>query len=186
MRILGLCGSLRRNSYNRRLLLTAATELPPDAAFQLFDDIGTIPPYDEDTDTHEVPASVQALRDAITAARGIVIATPEYNASVPGWLKNAIDWASRPYPDTALRGKPVLVVGSSVTEFGASLAQAELRRVLNAIGARVLDAGLSVPKVHEAFAGTGQLANLQLRSQLASLVDSLVDIARVHDVQPCA
>jgi chromate reductase len=115
-----------------------------------------------------------------------VIATPEYNASVPGWLKNAIDWASRPYPDTALRGKPVLVVGSSVTEFGASLAQAELRRVLNAIGARVLDAGLSVPKVHEAFAGTGQLANLQLRSQLASLVDSLVDIARVHDVQPCA
>ena len=115
-----------------------------------------------------------ALRRAIADASGIVITTPEYNASVPGLLKNAIDWASRPYPDHVLRGKPIIVVGASISAYGATLAQAELRRVLKVIGAHVLEAELAVAQAHEAFAADGGLADTQLRSELANLVQALV------------
>ena len=179
MHVLGLCGSLRRDSYNRRLLAAAATQLPDDAVFHLFEDMADIPPYNEDIDARGTPAAVQTLRRAIEAASAILIATPEYNASVPGLLKNAIDWASRPYPDSSLRGKPVIVVGASITPLGAAQAQADLRRVLTAIGAHVLEAAVSVPRAHEAFAEDGQLADAQLRSQLASTVQALVDVAYV-------
>ena len=174
MHILGLCGSLRQHSYNRRLLAAAAKELPDNAVFLVFEDIAKIPPYNEDNDAREGPPAVQALRAAIAAASGILIATPEYNASVPGLLKNAIDWASRPYPDHVLRGKPVIVAGASITPYGATLAQAELRRVLKVIGAQVLEAGLAVAQAHEAFAADGGLADARLRSELASLVEALV------------
>ena len=186
MRVLGLCGSLRRDSFNRRLLTAAAKELPDGAAFHLFDDISGIPPYNEDTDTRETPAAVLALRGAIAAANGVVIATPEYNASVPGLLKNAIDWASRPYPNHVLRGKPVVVVGASTTPFGAALAQAELRRVLKVLGAQVLEAELPIAKAHEAFAADGQLADVQLRSQLAGMIHTLVVAACGEGVLQCA
>jgi chromate reductase len=156
------------------LLAAAAKELPDDAVFLVFEDIARIPPYNEDIDASEAPAAVQALRCAMAAASGIVITTPEYNASVPGLLKNAIDWASRPYADHVLRGKPVVVAGASISAYGATLAQAELRRVLKAIGAHVLEAELAVAQAHEAFAADGGLADAQLRSELASLVRALV------------
>lgn len=174
MHILGLCGSLREHSYNRRLLAAAARELPDDAVFLVFEDIDKIPPYNEDIDTRETPVAVQALRAAIAAASGILIATPEYNASVPGLLKNAIDWASRPYPDHVLRGKPVIVAGASISPYGATLAQAELRRVLKVVGAHVLEAELAVAEAHNAFAADGRLADAELRLELASLVQALV------------
>jgi chromate reductase len=174
MHILGLCGSLRQDSYNRRLLASAAQELPDDAVFIVFEDIARLPPYNEDIDAHDTPVAVLALRRAIAAASGIVIATPEYNASVPGLLKNAIDWASRPYPDHALRGKPVIVAGASISPYGATLAQAELRRVLNAIGAHVLEGELAVAQANEAFGADGRLADARLRSELASHVQALV------------
>ena len=186
MRVLGLCGSLRRDSYNRRLLAAAARELPDAAVFQLFDDIEAIPPYNEDLETRGTPPAAQALRGAIATASGIVIATPEYNASVPGLLKNAIDWASRPYPDHALRGKPVIVVGASTSAFGAVLAQAELRRVLKAIGAAVLDLELPVSAAHEAFAQDGRLANPLLQSRLASMVLDLVTVTALGGAYTCA
>jgi chromate reductase len=142
--------------------------------FLVFEDIAKIPPYNEDIDARETPAAVQALRCAIAAASGILITTPEYNASVPGLLKNAIDWASRPYPDHVLRGKPVIVAGASISAYGATLAQAELRRVLRVIGAHVLEAELAVAHAHEAFAAGGGLVDAQLRSELASVVQMLV------------
>jgi chromate reductase len=156
------------------LLAAAAKELPDDAVFVVFEDIASIPPYNEDTDARETPAAARALRRAVAAASGIVITTPEYNASVPGLLKNAIDWASRPYPDHVLRGKPVIVAGASISAYGATLAQAELRRVLRVIGAHVLEAELAVAQAHEAFAADGGLSDPQLRSALASLVQALV------------
>jgi chromate reductase len=177
MRVLGLCGSLRRDSYNQRLLDAAAKELLGAAFFRVFDEIADIPPFNEDTEAHETPAAVQALRNAIEAASGIVIATPEYNASVPGLLKNAIDWASRPYPDHVLRGKRVIVVGASTSAFGAALAQAELRRILKAVGADVLDEELPVPQAHEAFAADGGLVDPRLRSQLTRMVQNLMSVA---------
>jgi chromate reductase len=186
MHVLGLCGSLRRDSYNRRLLLAAAKELPDYSVFQLFDDLAEIPAFNEDTEAFDTPTAVRALRGAIANAGGVVIATPEYNASVPGLLKNAIDWASRPYPDHVLRGKPVIVVGASTGGFGAALAQAELRRVLQAIGAKVLDAELPVPQAHDAFGADGRLANPLLGSRLATMITHLVNVAAVDGAYTCA
>ena len=174
MHILGICGSLRQHSYNRRLLAAAATELPHDVAFLVFEDIADIPPYNEDVDAAETPPAVQALRRAIALASGVLITTPEYNGSVPGLLKNAIDWASRPYPDHVLRGKPVIVAGASISAYGATLAQAELRRVLKVIGADVLEVELPVAHAQEAFSADGRLADAQLRLQLASMVQNLL------------
>jgi chromate reductase len=171
MLVLGLCGSLRRASYNRRLLHAAAAELPHAVTMEVFEALTDIPPYSEDS---AAPHAVRALRDAITAAGTVVIATPEYNSSVPGQLKNALDWASRPFPDNSLRHKPVAVVGASTGLFGAVWAQAELRKVLAAIGAHVIDVELPVGLVHEAFADDGRLADPSLRSTLADIVGQLL------------
>jgi len=186
MRVLGLCGSLRRDSYNRRLLAAASRELPESVAFRIFDDLAKIPPYSEDIDARQTPAVVQTLRTAIATSSAILIATPEYNASMPGLLKNAIDWASRPYPDHVLRSKPVAVVGASTGAFGAILAQADLRRVLKALGAQVLEAELPVSRAHEAFLLDGRLADPQLRSQLAIMVEDLLGVASVDAVEEFA
>ncbi|MEJ7629882.1 MAG: NADPH-dependent FMN reductase [Nocardioidaceae bacterium] len=176
MRVLGLCGSLRTGSHNRRLLAAAAAQLPPWATFEVYDSLGDVPPYDEDADT---PDAVQALRAAINAASAVLIATPEYNASVPGVLKNALDWASRPYPDNCLRDKPVAVIGASTGLFGAIWAQAELRtKVLPFIGARVIDEEFPVGQAHDAFTDEGELADLSLRERLTTIIDRLVQESR--------
>jgi chromate reductase len=185
MQVLGVCGSLRLDSFNRRLLAAAAKAMPDTVVFELFDKMAELPPYNEDTEARRTPLAVMALRRAIAGAHTVVIATPEYNASVPGVLKNAVDWASRPYPGNPLREKPVLVIGASITDFGAALAQADLRRILKAIGAHVLEDELLVRQAHEAFSADGELKDPQLRSKLASMVDTLVSVARDRK-QQCA
>ena len=137
MRILGLSGSLRRDSYNTRLLEGTRSLLPYGVELVLFEQLAAIPPYSED-DEHESVAAVAALSAAIADADALLIATPEYNGSIPGALKNALDWVSRPVATTPLRGKPAAVVGASTGLFGAVWAQAELRKVLATIGARVV------------------------------------------------
>ena len=134
MRILAISGSLRRDSHNTRLLRAAAQMLPPGAELELFDGLAAVPPYNEDDDVEPAPEAVERLRDAIADSDALLIATPEYNASIPGVLKNAIDWASRPFPDNALRDKPVAVIGASTGLFGAVWAQAELRKVVASHG----------------------------------------------------
>ena len=176
MIVLGLSGSLRRDSYNTRLLYAAATRLPVGARLSIFDGLAAIPPYNED---RVADASVAALREAIGAADAVLIATPEYNASVPGQLKNALDWASRPFPDNALRHKPVAVVGASTGLFGAVWAQAELRKVLATIGASVIDGGVAVGLAHDAFDEADDLVDADLRSSLAEVVHQLVSAVRV-------
>ena len=125
MRLLAISGSLRRGSLNTALLRAAGGLLPPGVRVVHLGDLASIPPYDEDLDVHPVPAAVAALRHEITAADGLLFATPEYNASIPGQLKNAVDWASRPFPANALRGRPAAVIGASTGIFGAVWAQAE-------------------------------------------------------------
>ena len=132
MRILGIAGSLRRGSHNRRLLRTAAHLLPSGADLVEWDGLADLPAFDEDLE-NDPPAVVQAFLDEIEGADAVLIATPEYNASVPGALKNALDWASRPLATNAFRNKPVAVIGASIGLFGAVWAQAELRKVLAAI-----------------------------------------------------
>ena len=139
-----ISGSLRRDSWNTKLLDAAAELLPPGVEFELYDGLKAVPPYDEDDDTADAPAAAAHLRAAIAGADAILFATPEYNSSVPGQLKNALDWASRPLATNPLRNKPVAVVGASTGAFGAVWAQAELRKVLAATGARVVDGEVAV------------------------------------------
>src|SRR5919199_443515 len=138
MKVLGISGSLRRDSYNTALLRNVPIEL------ELWDGLKAIPPYDEDDDVDPAPPAVARMRAAVAGADAVLFATPEYNSSVPGQLKNALDWASRPLATNVLRNKPVAVVGASAGMFGAIWAQAELRKVLAAIGARVVEGDVAV------------------------------------------
>jgi chromate reductase, NAD(P)H dehydrogenase (quinone) len=180
MRVLGISGSLRRDSFNSGLLRAAADLLPPGAELEVFDELKAIPPYDADDDVEPAPAAVAALRDAIADADAVLVATPEYNASIPGVLKNALDWASRPHATNVLRGKPAAVVGASTGMFGAVWAQAETRKVLSTIGARVLDAELPVPEGDERFDAEGTLEDPEVEEQLAEVVGALVEAAEIR------
>ena len=173
MRILGIAGSLRRGSHNRRLVRAAAKQLPPGVELVEWDGLAGIPAFDEDLETTP-PAVVQAFLDEIEAADAVLIATPEYNASVPGALKNALDWASRPFPDNVLKDKPMAVAGASTGLFGAVWAQAEVRKVLKASGAHVLEDELPVGLADDAFDDDEQLQEPELRERLAGLVGDLV------------
>jgi chromate reductase, NAD(P)H dehydrogenase (quinone) len=177
MRVLAISGSLRRDSHNTTLLRAAVELLPPPAALEIFEGLKAVPPYDEDDDLHAAPRGAAELRRAIAAADAILIATPEYNSSIPGQLKNALDWASRPFPANALQGKPVAVVGASTGMFGAVWSQAETRKVLGAIGARVVERDLPVPHAHQAFTDEGRLADPELRERYAEILDELVALA---------
>ena len=151
MLVLGLSGSLRAGSYNSALLRAAAGLLPPTVHMERYDQLALVPPYCEDADVDPGPPPVADLRTRLAEADAVLIATPEYNASVPGQLKNALDWASRPYPDNVLRDKPAAVVGASTGLFGAVWAQVELRKILSTAGARVIDGELAIADAPTAF-----------------------------------
>jgi chromate reductase len=178
MRILGISGSLRSGSHNSRLLAAAAELLPADVEYVRFGDLKAVPPFDEDDETEPVDPAVAHLRNEIAAADGILIATPEYNSSMPGQLKNAIDWASRPFDGTVLRNKDAAVIGASTSMFGAVWSQAETRKVLAAAGARVIDRDLPLPYAHERFDDNGKLTDPDLEATLAEIVAELVKQAR--------
>src|SRR5690349_514526 len=124
MRILAISGSLRAASHNTALLRAAAELAPDGIVVELYGGLESLPPYNEDRDTELPPAQVAELREAIAAADAVLLATPEFNGSMPGQLKHLVDWASRPHGrGSALWGKPVAVVGASVTDYGAIWAQ---------------------------------------------------------------
>jgi chromate reductase len=173
MRILAISGSLRRGSHNASLLRAAGELLPPGDELVAWERLKDVPAYDQDEDVEPAPAAVAALREVVAAADAVLIATPEYNASVPGALKNALDWASRPLATNVFRGKPVAVIGSSAGMFGAVWAQAELRKVLAAMGARVADVELAVGRAGEKFDDEGVLVDEGVRSQLAAALATL-------------
>jgi chromate reductase len=179
MRILGISGSLRRDSHNTALLRAAAELLPDDVEFEIWDGLKTVPPYDQDDDTAEAPAEAVELRSRFAGADAVLIATPEYNASIPGQLKNALDWVSRPVISNPLRNKPAAVVGASTGAFGAVWAQAELRKVLSTIGARTLPNEVAVRHADTCFED-GRLIDDGVRAQLAETLDDLVAATRAR------
>jgi chromate reductase len=177
MRVLGISGSLRRDSHNGRLLRAAAALLPPEAELVEFDALKAIPPFDEDDE--QAPAyAVTEWREQLEAADALLFATPEYNHSIPGALKNAVDWASRPFATAALRNKPAAVIGTSTGMFGAVWAQAELRKSLAAAGARVIDRELPVAEAENAFAADGALAEHDQTLALGEILAELLAEAR--------
>jgi chromate reductase, NAD(P)H dehydrogenase (quinone) len=184
MKVLAISGSLRRGSHNTTLARAAAELLPPPVEFDLFDGLKAVEPYDEDDDDGRGPAGARRLREAIEDADAVLIATPEYNSSVPGQLKNALDWLSRPFPGNALQGKPVAVVGASTGMFGAVWAQAEVRKVLGASGARVIEEDLPVGRANEAFTDDGRLADPEVRERYTQILEQLVSEAeQLHPAQ---
>jgi chromate reductase len=167
--ILGIAGSVRSGSHNAQLLRLAAEELPDDVELVVFDGPAEIPAFDQDLEDLS-PDAVDRLKAAIADADAVLIATPEYNASIPGALKNALDWVSRPLAASPIRTKPVAVIGASTSAFGAVWAQRELKKVLGVMGARVLDVELPVAKADRALADP----DAELRAALAGIVDELV------------
>lgn len=151
MRVLGISGSLRRDSLNTALLRAAAERLPAGAELVEYEGLREIPPYDADVEEQTVPAPVAELREAVRSADAVLVVTPEYNHSLPGQLKNALDWISRPAGQSALSGKPAAAIGASTGMFGAVWAQAEARKVLGALGGRVVEAELPVPRAAAQF-----------------------------------
>jgi chromate reductase, NAD(P)H dehydrogenase (quinone) len=174
MTVLGISGSLRRESHNTKLLRAAAELLPPGAELVVFEELEAVPPYNEDRDTEHPPAGAEPLREAIAEADAVLFATPEYNGSVPGQLKNAVDWASRPHRKSVLWGKPVAVVGASSGMYGAVWAQADLRKALGLAGARVVDAEVAVGRAEGRFDEDGRLVDDEIRDELREAVETLV------------
>jgi chromate reductase len=175
MNVLAISGSLRRNSHNAKLLRAAAALLPLGTELELWEGLKEVPPYDADDDTGESrPWALRSLDQAIRDADVVLFSTPEYNHSIPGQLKNALDWLSRPLATSPLRNKPVVVVGASTGLFGAIWAQAELRKVLMAIGARVIDRELPVGLADDAFTRAGELEDADVAVALGDLLAELL------------
>jgi chromate reductase len=181
--VLAISGSLRRGSHNTKLLRTAATLLPPGSRLTLWASLKGVPPFDEDDEAGPPHTAVAGLRQAVGRADAILIATPEYNHSIPGQLKNALDWLSRPLADNPMQRKPCAVIGASTGIYGAVWAQAETRRILEALGARLLDRELPVPTAAHQFDVDGQLLNGDIHCQLRELLAELVTGARLEAAQ---
>ena len=175
-RILAIAGSLRRGSWNRRLLDAAAANAPAGMTVSVYDDLGSIPMFNEDLESApggELGA-VRRLRAAIAGADGLLIATPEYNQSMPGVLKNAIDWMSRAAPDEVLAGKPVALLGATTGRWGTRLAQHALRQTLAATEALVMPApALYIRDVEVVFDASGRLADASTRDSLRDVLIAL-------------
>ena len=169
MNVLAIAGSLRERSHNRQLLRAAASCAPTGLTIRVYEELAAIPLFNEDLE-HPTPDSVRELRRLVRESHGVLFATPEYNQSMPGVLKNAIDWLSRP-PDEVLSGKPVAVIGASVGRWGTRLAQGALRQVLYATESRLLPApSLFLSHADRLFDANGTLADLNTQEQLRAVL----------------
>ena len=171
MKVLGVSGSLRAGSHNAAILRGARELMPTGVELELWDGLRDVPPYDEDSDAQPAPPAAQA---SDRSGPRVLFSTPEYNSSIPGQLKNALDWASRPLATSVLRNTPVAVVGASTGAFGAVWAQAELRKVLGAIGARVVEGEVAIGHAHQKLDGDGRLTDDNLREEFAEVLEGLV------------
>jgi chromate reductase len=185
MRVLGITGSLRRDSFNHALLREAAERLPAGAELVEFERLREIPPYDADLEAEATPAAVAELRQAMRDADAVLVATPEYNHSIPGVLKNALDWASRPAGQSALTGKPAAVIGASTGMFGAVWAQAETRKVLGSLGGRVIEAELPVARAADLHReGRLELSPEQSQKLEEILAELVAEVEQLRELVP--
>ena len=178
MKVLGISGSLRKASYNTRLLAAASAMLGDDARLEIHD-LADVPFYDADLDSGDKPAGVRALLDAIGGADAVLFATPEFNYSIPGVLKNAIDWASRPAFESVLRGRPTAILSASPSTLGGVRAQVHLRDVLSATLTPVYPSpDFLLASAHKAFDEAGGLADEATAQFLQRYLSGFIDWAR--------
>lgn len=183
MKVLGISGSLRKDSHNSRLLDSASRVLPADAELEKLDVeiLRNLPHYDEDLDTPDFHNDyLDALRSAISSADAILWVTPEYNAGLPSAIKNAVDWASRPRENAALKGKPSAAISASTAAYGGVWAQDQLRKALTIAGARVIDAEFAVPHAHKLLDEHGDVLHADEEPKLAEILEALVEQARIN------
>lgn len=179
--VLAISGSLRRGSTNSALIRAAVELAGPGTTVEVLEGLASLPHYDADIEQIDgTPASVVELRRRVGDADALLFATPEYNGSVPGALKNAIDWLSRPRGDAALAGKPVTVIGASPGQYGALWAQADLKRILGIAGARTVGDELPVARVGELLDEAGELEDEVTRERIAARLAQLTDETLAH------
>jgi chromate reductase, NAD(P)H dehydrogenase (quinone) len=177
IRILGIAGSLRRNSYNRSALRAAQQLVPPDATLEVFE-LDGIPVFSEDEE-RQPPAKVVELKKRIREADAVLFVTPEYNYSIPGGLKNAIDWASRPYGDSAWTGKPAAIMGASIGALGTARAQYHLRQVFVFLNMHALNQPeVMIANASQNFDAEGNLTNEKTKTLIRQLLANLVTWTR--------
>jgi chromate reductase len=182
VRAVGLVGSLRRDSFNRRLLESACALAPDDLQIEIFDEVGAIPLFNEDVAASGDPPAVAALRRAITGASALIIATPEYNYGVPGVLKNALDWVSVPAGHSGLEGRTVAIMGASPSILGTARAQTQLRQLFVFTQSYVVPfPEVFVTKAHTRFDEDGQLTDPGASKLIGRLLRNLVDLTRRLD-----
>jgi len=182
MRILAISGSLRSDSLNTALLRAARDLAPAGVEVELYDGLDAIPAFSEDREARP-PEAVEELNRRIRAADALLVATPEYNGSAPGALKNALDWASRPHGMGSLVAKPAAVIGASPTAFGAKWAQEQIRRAITLSGGMVIDAELAVGRAREKIVN-GRVIDGETHAALAAVVGELAETADA--VEPIA
>ena len=178
MKVLGISGSLRQGSHNTALLRAAQRLAPEGSRLELYDELELIPPYNEDRDGDAAPAAATRLRELVAGADAVLFATPEYNGSTPGQLKNALDWLSRPRGDAAIFGKTAAVIGATTGAYGGVWAQADLRKSLGIAGARLVSAELAIGKAGEHLYEDGEIADSDTHDKLAQV---LADIAQTAE-----
>ncbi len=183
LKVLGIGGSLRKGSHNSRLLDSASRVLPADAEYEVLDVevLRNLPHYDEDIDTPDQQNPwVNTLREKILGADALLFVTPEYNAGLPSFIKNAVDWVSRPREDAAIKGKPSAAISASTAQYGGVWAQDQLRKALTISGARVIDAEFAVAKSHEVIEEHGDVLHTEREEELAEILEALVEQARIN------
>lgn len=183
MKVLGISGSLRKDSHNSRLLSSASRVLPADAELAVLDVevLRNLPHYDEDLDTPDFKNEwLEKLRGEIASADAILWVTPEYNAGLPSAIKNALDWASRPRGEAVIKGKPSAAISASTAMYGGVWAQDQLRKSLTIAGARVIDAEFAVARAHEVIEAHGDVLHADEEPKLAAILEALVEEARVN------
>jgi chromate reductase, NAD(P)H dehydrogenase (quinone) len=180
IKILGIAGSLRKGSYNKAALRAAQRLAPSNAAIEIFESLTDIPPYNQDLQ-NEPPEPVKALKEKIRASDAVLFVTPEYNYSVPGVLKNAIDWASRPYGDSAWDAKPAAIMGASVGMIGSARAQYHLRQMFVFLNMYALNRPeVMIPNAADKFDSQGNLTDKFTEDMIRKLVAALVSWAIRH------
>jgi len=177
MKVLGISGSLRQGSHNTALLRAAQRLAPERSRLELYDELELIPPYNEDRDGDAAPAAATRLRELVAGADAVLFATPEYNGSTPGQLKNALDWLSRPRGDAAIFGKTAAVIGATTGAYGGVWAQADLRKSLGIAGARLVSAELAIGKAGEHLYEDGEIADSDTHDKLAQVLADIAETA---------
>ena len=178
LKILAVPGSVRASSFNRGLLVAARNIDPSEIEIEIFEGLGELPIFSQDLEGENMPARASELDRALRNADAVLIATPEYTGSIPGGLKNLLDWASRPVGNGAFQGKPTAIIGASPGQYGAARSVEMTTKIVGALGANVLERNLTVGRAMDRFDSDGTLSDEMVKRSLEDVLTGLSDLAR--------